>query len=148
MLAVNKMDLVDYDQAVFDAIVADYRAFADQIGIDDWIAIPVSGLSGDNVARAQRARCPGTTGRACSSISTACRSTATADAAKPFRMPVQWVNRPDQDFRGFAGLIAAGAVAPGDEVRVLPSGRIDTVERIVTARRRPGRRRSPASRSR
>ena len=77
VLAVNKMDLVDYDQAAFDAIVADYRAFAEKIGIDDWIAIPVSGLNGDNVVGAQRRDALVSTGRACSSISTRCRSTPT-----------------------------------------------------------------------
>jgi bifunctional enzyme CysN/CysC len=132
VLTVNKMDLVDYDQAAFDAIAADYRAFADQIGVQEWVAIPVSGLRGDNVVGLSAAM-PWYAGPSvlehldCVALDTA------ADAAKPLRMAVQWVNRPNQDFRGFAGQIASGNVAPGDEVRILPSGRLTRIERIVTA---------------
>jgi len=131
-LAVNKMDLVDYDQAAFDAIATDYRELAGQIGIEEWVAIPVSGLNGDNVV-GRSAAMPWYKGPSvlehldCVALDTA------ADAAKPLRMAVQWVNRPNQDFRGFAGQIASGNVAPGDEVRILPSGRLTRIERIVTA---------------
>jgi bifunctional enzyme CysN/CysC len=125
------MDLVDYDQAAFDAAVADYRAFADEIGIGDWQAIPVSGLNGDNVA-ARSGAIPWYDGPALLEHLDSVPLDVTADAAKPFRMPVQWVNRPHQDFRGFAGQIASGAIAPGADVRVLPSGRVTRVERIVT----------------
>jgi bifunctional enzyme CysN/CysC len=132
VLAVNKMDLVDYDEGAFQVIAADYRAFADKIGIADWIAIPVSGLKGDNVA----ARSPVMTwydGPSVLEHLDTVAVNAAEDAAKPLRMPVQWVNRPNQDFRGFAGQIASGRAAPGDEVRVLPSGRVTRIERIVTA---------------
>jgi bifunctional enzyme CysN/CysC len=132
VLAVTKMDLVDYDEAAFGAVTADYRAFALQIGIDEWVAIPVSGLNGDNVV-ARSATMPWYDGPSLlEHLDTVPIDTA-ADAAKPFRLPVQWVNRPNQDFRGFAGQIASGAIAPGAEVRVLPSGRVTRVERIVTA---------------
>ena len=131
VLAVNKMDLVDYDQEVFDAICADYAAFAGQVGIADWVAIPVSGLNGDNVmTRSER------TGwyngpHLLEHLDTVALD-ATADAEKPLRMPVQWVNRPNQNFRGFSGQIASGTVGPGAEVRILPSGRVTRVDRIVT----------------
>jgi bifunctional enzyme CysN/CysC len=131
-LAVTKMDLVDYDHIVFAAICADYRRFAEQIGITDWTAIPVSGLGGDNVAVRSEAM-PWHDGPTLLDYLDSVPLDAAADAAKPFRMPVQWVNRPNQDFRGFAGQIAAGSVAAGAEVRILPSGRVTRVERIVTA---------------
>ena len=132
VLAVNKMDLVDYDQAAFDAIAADYRAFADGIGISEWEAIPVSALGGDNVVGPGPAM-PWYGGPSVLQHLDSVRLDADADPAKPFRMPVQWVNRPNQDFRGFAGQIASGTAAPGDEVRILPSGRLTRIDRIVTA---------------
>jgi bifunctional enzyme CysN/CysC len=130
-LAVTKMDLVDYDQAAFEAICADYRSFADSIGIDDWIAIPVSGLRGDNVMAASAAT-PWYSGPSLLEHLDNVPAGTAEDAAKPLRMPVQWVNRPDQDFRGFAGQIASGTMGPGAEVRVLPSGRLTRIARIVT----------------
>jgi len=132
VLAVNKMDLVDFDQGAFDAIAAEYRDFAKRIGIEQWLAIPVSAAAGDNVT----ARSDATPWYAGPTILDHLNSVpldVAADAGKPFRMPVQWVNRPDLDFRGFAGQISAGRVAAGDEVRILPSGRVTRVERIVTA---------------
>jgi bifunctional enzyme CysN/CysC len=131
VLAVTKMDLVDYDQAAFDAIASDYRQFASQIGIDEWIAIPVSGLNGDNVVE-RSAATPWYKGPSLLEHLDRVPLDASADADKPLRMPVQWVNRPNRDFRGFAGQIASGAMAPGDEVRILPSGRVTRIERIVT----------------
>jgi bifunctional enzyme CysN/CysC len=131
VLAVTKMDLVDYDRDAFDAIVADYRAFADRIGINDWIAIPVSGINGDNIAARGEAM-PWYDGATLIEHLETVPIDSASDQAKPFRMPVQWVNRPDLSFRGFAGQIAGGRIAPGDEVRVLPSGRTTKVERIVT----------------
>ncbi|WP_315760582.1 sulfate adenylyltransferase subunit CysN [Sphingomonas sp. Y38-1Y] len=131
VLAVNKMDLVGYDQATFDAIVADYGAFAAQIGIDAFTAIPISGFRGDNVAGASD-NTPWYTGPSLIEHLETVEIDGERDAARPFRMPVQWVNRPDLDFRGFAGLIAGGTVRPGDKVRVLPSGRTSTIARIVT----------------
>jgi bifunctional enzyme CysN/CysC len=132
VLAVNKMDLVDYDQGAFDAIAADYRAFADRIGIDEWVAIPVSGLNGDNVVGPSQAM-RWYDGPSVLQQLNGVPLDAAADAQKPLRMPVQWVNRPNQDFRGFAGQLVSGAVAPGDEVRVLPSGRLTRIDRVVTA---------------
>jgi bifunctional enzyme CysN/CysC len=132
VLAVNKMDLVDYDQAAFEAIAADYRAFAEKIGIDQWVAIPVSGLNGDNVVGPSDAT-PWYQGPSVLDHLDTVALDAAADAAKPLRMAVQWVNRPNQDFRGFAGQIASGTVAPGNEVRILPSGRLTRIERVVTA---------------
>ena len=132
VLAVTKIDLVDYDREAFAAIVADYRAFADEIGVADWSAIPVSGLTGENVA-ARGGAMGWHDGPTLLELLDSVPLDAATDAAKPFRMPVQWVNRPNQDFRGFSGQIAAGAIEPGAEVRVLPSGRVSRVERIVTA---------------
>ena len=132
VLAVNKMDLVGYDQGVFDRIVADYRAFAGSIGITDFTAIPISGFRGDNITTAPSANTPWYGGPSLIHHLETVEVDATAEQARPFRMPVQWVNRPDLDFRGFAGLVAGGVVRVGDAVRVLPSGRTSHVKRIVT----------------
>ena len=131
VLAVNKMDLVDYDQQVFDRIVADYAAFAKSIGIEQFTALPISGFKGDNIT-ALSDKTPWFKGPTLVDHLETVEVDTAADLAKPFRLPVQWVNRPNLDFRGFAGLIAAGSVKPGDQVRVLPSGKTSTVERIVT----------------
>ena len=131
VLAVNKMDLVDHDRELFEAIRADYATFAARIGIEQWIAIPVAARSGANVA-ARSEEMAWYDGRAVVEHLETVPIDSDADAAKPFRMPVQWVNRPDQQFRGFAGQVASGRVAPGDEVRILPSGRTSRVARIVT----------------
>lgn len=131
VLAVNKMDLVDYSQARFDEIVAEYREFAASIGIDEFVAMPISGFKGDNIT-APSPNTPWYSGPSLvEHLETVEVDTAT-DQAKPFRMPVQWVNRPNLDFRGFSGLIAGGTVKSGDAVRVLPSGKTSTVSRIVT----------------
>ncbi|MBM4197112.1 MAG: sulfate adenylyltransferase subunit CysN [Gammaproteobacteria bacterium] len=132
VLAVNKMDLVGYDQAKYDAIVADYREFAASLGIDRVDAIPVSGLRGDNVTAAS-ADMPWYSGPHLLAYLESVEVDLTAAQALPLRMPVQWVNRPNLDFRGFAGTIASGSVRAGDVVRVLPSGRTTSVTRIVTA---------------
>ena len=131
VLAVNKMDLVGYDRATFERIVADYRAFAAGIGMGEVTAIPISGFRGDNVAT-RSAAMPWYDGPTLIEHLETVEIGGDADAERPFRLPVQWVNRPDLDFRGFAGLVAAGEVRPGDRVRVLPSGRTTTVARIVT----------------
>ncbi|MBA2932691.1 sulfate adenylyltransferase subunit CysN [Sphingomonas sp. CGMCC 1.13654] len=131
VLAVNKMDLVDYSHARFDEIVADYRAFAQSIGIADFVAMPISGFKGDNIT-GPSANTPWYTGPALMEHLETVELDQVSDQAKPFRMPVQWVNRPNLDFRGFSGLIAAGTVKPGDAIRVLPSGKTSTVTRIVT----------------
>ncbi|HEX7848953.1 MAG TPA: sulfate adenylyltransferase subunit CysN [Sphingomonas sp.] len=131
VLAVNKMDLVGYDQARFDEIVADYAAFVTSIGIEDFTAIPISGFKGDNVT-ALSGNTPWYVGPTLIEHLDTVELDGDADRAKPFRMPVQWVNRPNLDFRGFAGLISEGTIAPGDAVRILPSGKMTRVERIVT----------------
>jgi bifunctional enzyme CysN/CysC len=131
VLAVNKMDLVGYDADRFAEIVADYRAFAQSIGIEDFIAIPISGLGGDNIA-SRSDQTPWYQGPTLIEHLETVEVDLAGDRRRPFRMPVQWVNRPNLDFRGFAGLIASGTVKPGDAVRVLPSGRTSTIARIVT----------------
>jgi bifunctional enzyme CysN/CysC len=131
VLAVNKMDLVDYDQGAFDAICTDYRAFAEQVGIEEWVAIPVSGLNGDNIMSRSEATAWHNGPTLLEYLDTVALD-ASADAEKPMRMPVQWVNRPNQNFRGFSGQIASGRLGPGAEVRILPSGRTTRIDRVVT----------------
>ncbi len=131
VLAVNKMDLVGYDQATFDAIVADYTAFAGSIGINNFTALPLSGFKGDNIT-SRSDNTPWYNGPTLLEQLETVEVLNALDADQPFRLPVQWVNRPNLDFRGFAGLIASGSVRPGDDVRVLPSGKTSTVTRIVT----------------
>ena len=131
VLAVNKMDLIEYDQARYDEIVAEYAAFAAEIGISQFTAMPISGFKGDNIT----ALSPNTPWYADKSLIEHLESVEIdneADQARPLRLPVQWVNRPNLDFRGFSGLIASGTVKPGDAVRVLPSGKTTTVTRIVS----------------
>jgi bifunctional enzyme CysN/CysC len=129
VLAVNKMDLVDYDREAFESIEREYRGFAARIGLKDVVAIPVSAVAGDNIV-APSARTPWYRGRPLLGVLEAVPLDANP-AAKAFRMPVQWVNRPNPEFRGFAGLIAAGVVRAGDALRALPSGRTSRVARIV-----------------
>ncbi len=132
VLAINKMDLVGWSQEVFDTILAEYRDFADQIGIKQFTAIPMSALKGDNITTRSDAA-PWYDGPALMPL----LETLPVDddlRDKPFRMPVQWVNRPNLDFRGFSGLISSGTIRPGDKIKALPSGRESTVERIVTFR--------------
>jgi bifunctional enzyme CysN/CysC len=132
VLAVNKMDLVGYDQAVFERITADYADFARTIGIKDFTAIPISGFKGDNITAAPSANTPWYKGPALIEQLERVEIADIAAQEKPFRLPVQWVNRPNLDFRGFSGLISGGTVRPGDAVRVVPSGRISSVKSIVT----------------
>jgi bifunctional enzyme CysN/CysC len=131
VLAVNKMDLVGYDEAVFNSIVADYGEFARGAGIEDFTAIPVSGLKGDNVATRSPA-IPWYRGRSLLEHLEWVPASEEVEADAPFRMAIQWVNRPDQNFRGYAGRIASGRIRVGDEVSVFPAGRRSLVERIVT----------------
>ncbi len=130
VLAINKMDLVDYDQATFERILADYTAFAAQIGLTDITAIPLSALRGDNML-APSEQTPWYHGP---TLMGYLETVEVADAARaaPFRLPVQWVNRPNLDFRGFSGIITGGEIRPGDAIRVSPSGKTSTVARIVT----------------
>ncbi len=132
VLAVNKMDLVDYDQDTFDRIVADYAAFAEEIGIESFTAIPISGFKGDNITLAPSENTPWYEGPSLVDHLESVEVLSDIAADMPFRMPVQWVNRPNLDFRGFSGLIASGQVKPGDAVRALPSGKTSTVKSIVT----------------
>lgn len=131
VLAVNKMDLVGYDKTVFERILLSYRAFASEIGITNFTAIPISGFKGDNIT-ALSENTPWFRGPALIEHLEAVEVAAQRDVASNFRLPVQWVNRPNLDFRGFSGQIAGGSVKPGDAVRVLPSGKTTTVDRIVT----------------
>ena len=131
VLAVNKMDLIDYDQARYDAIVADYTAFAHSIGITDFTPMPISGFKGDNITEVSL-NTPWYMGKPLMGHLETVDLDVTADQAKPFRMAVQWVNRPNLDFRGFSGQIATGSIKPGDAIRVLPSGKTSTISRIVT----------------
>ncbi|ENZ82977.1 MULTISPECIES: sulfate adenylyltransferase subunit CysN [Caulobacter] len=130
VLAVNKMDLVGWNPAVFDKIVADYRAFAERIGLTVFTTIPISGLGGDNIA-ARSEETPWFKGPI---LMEWLEDVEVEDSlqSQPFRMPVQWVNRPNLDFRGFSGLVASGTIKPGDRIRALPSGRESRVARIVT----------------
>jgi bifunctional enzyme CysN/CysC len=131
VLAVNKMDLVGYDRQIFDRIVAEYREFAAEAGIERFTAIPVSGLAGDNITR----RSPKMRWYEGPPLVEHLETIPTGGreaADEPFRMGVQWVNRPNQHFRGYAGRIASGRVRVGDPVAALPAGRRSTVERIVT----------------
>ena len=132
VLAVNKMDLVDYDQATFDAIVADYQAFADEVGIESFTAIPISGFKGDNITAAPSANTPWYGGPALISHLESVDVATTRAQERSFRMPVQWVNRPNLDFRGFAGQITGGTIKPGDAVRIVPAGKTSTVKSIAT----------------
>jgi bifunctional enzyme CysN/CysC len=131
VLAVNKMDLIGYDQARYEAIVADYRDFADSIGIAAFVSMPISSLGGDNITLLS-ANTPWYQGPTLIEHLETVEIDNTAAQLRPFRMPVQWVNRPNLDFRGFAGLISDGQIRPGDALRVLPSGRTTMVSRIVT----------------
>lgn len=131
VLAINKMDLVGYDQSIFDRITLAYRAFANEIGITRFLSIPISGLAGDNIA-APSNKMPWYKGPTLMAHLETVELDVESDKAKPFRMPVQWVNRPNLDFRGFSGLIASGTIRTGDAVRVVPSGKTSTVSRIVT----------------
>ena len=131
VLAVNKMDLVDWSEARFEEIVDLYRAKTSNLGFGEVTPIPLSALEGDNVTIAS-ANMPWYRGPVLIDHLEAVDVAVVHDTA-PFAMPVQWVNRPHMDFRGFAGTIVAGAVAPGDAVVVAKSGRPATVERIVTA---------------
>ena len=130
VLAVNKMDLVGYDQAVFDQIVADYAAFAKEVGIEAFAAIPVSGLQGDNITT-RSTEMEWYRGPALLEHLEQVPTAAREPGDEPFRMAVQWVSRPNQNFRGYAGRIASGRVRVGDAIAVLPSGTRSFVERIV-----------------
>jgi len=130
VLAVNKMDLMDYSQAVFDEIVLGYREFATTIGLEDITAIPLSALAGDNIVE-HGDRMPWYRGPTIMEYLETVALDDERGQADLFRLPVQWVNRPNLDFRGFTGNIASGTIRPGDRVRIQPSGRESTVARVL-----------------
>jgi sulfate adenylyltransferase large subunit len=130
ILAVNKMDLVGFDREKFDSIVGEYREFAVPLGFDSITAIPISALNGDNIIEAS-GNTPWYQGQ---TLMNYLETVRVEDETRslPFRLPVQWVNRPHLDFRGFCGTIASGTVRPGDELQVASSGHTSRVARIVT----------------
>ena len=132
VLAVNKMDLIDYSQDDFARIVADYREFAQRIGLTEIIAIPISALAGDNVVT-HGSRMRWYRGPTLLSYLETVEIEASQKIDRPFRLPVQWVNRPSPDFRGYSGVITSGVLRVDDLVRIQPSGRQTRVARIVTA---------------
>ena len=135
VLAVNKMDLVDWSKDRFDEIVADYAAFGRELGIGGFLAIPISGLNGDNIASKSEAT-PWYSGPSLIEHLETVELDESRLQAASFRLPVQWVNRPNLDFRGFCGEIASGVVRPGDRVRIARSGRDSRVKDVWLADRR------------
>jgi len=130
VVAVNKLDLVDYSQEVFDQIESDYRAFAAEIGLTQIVCVPVSALRGDNITEPST-KTPWYHGPTLLGyLETVEVEDVTRD--RPFRMPVQWVNRPDHDFRGYSGTIVGGTIRAGQPVQALPSGRRSRIARITT----------------
>ena len=129
-LAINKMDLTGFAKDRFESIAQEFLAFSRRLGFEDVVAIPLSALRGDNViapsANMHWHRGP----TLIEHLETVDVTSAGVD--KGFRMPVQWVNRANQDFRGYAGTIASGEIRPGDHISILPSGLSSTVDRIVT----------------
>jgi bifunctional enzyme CysN/CysC len=130
VVAVNKMDIVDYSQETFAAIEADYRAFAAGFGFESIEVVPMAAITGENLTQKAQSM-PWYEGPTLLEHLESVQ--IDADAANgPFRMPVQWVNRPNLDFRGYAGTIVSGSVRPGDRIAVAASGRLATVARIAT----------------
>ncbi|HRP30050.1 MAG TPA: GTP-binding protein, partial [Burkholderiaceae bacterium] len=132
VLAINKLDLVDYSEEIFRTIEGEYRDFADQIGLQDIVPIPLSALRGDNIL-AKSEHTPWYHGPTLMAYLETVEVDDLRQQAAAFRLPVQWVNRPNHEFRGFCGTVAGGSVKPGDRIRIQPSGRESTVARIVTA---------------
>ena len=131
LVAINKMDLVDYSEKTFNDIVDAYRDFAARIGLESPTFIPLSAFKGDNITDPSSAM-PWYHGTTLMGYLETVEIDDERMQRAPFRLPVQWVNRPNLDFRGFAGTIAGGVIRPGDRIRVQPSGRESTVARIVT----------------
>ena len=129
VLAVNKIDLIEFDRGRFEEIVSSFARFADSLGVKRIKAIPVSARLGDNVS-SRSERTPWYTGP---HLLDYLETVDVEDdrTRKPFRMPVQWVSRPNADFRGFAGMIVSGSATPGDEIAVLPSGQTTRIRRIL-----------------
>ncbi|TXI26499.1 MAG: sulfate adenylyltransferase subunit CysN [Nitrosomonas oligotropha] len=131
VLAINKLDMVGYSEEVFNRIDHDYRVFAKKIGLQNIVAIPMSALKGDNITELSR-NTPWYSGDTLMSYLENVQVEDAAEQSGVFRMPVQWVNRPNLDFRGYSGMVVRGSVKPGDAICVLPSGRESCVARIVT----------------
>ena len=131
VLAINKLDLVEYSEEVYSSIVSDYTKFADEaLNIDEITAIPISALKGDNIVGISK-NTPWYTGPSVMEYLELVEVSSVSQS-RQFRLPVQWVNRPNREFRGFAGLIGSGHISPGERIRVLPSGKESVVEKIVT----------------
>ena len=130
VLAVNKMDLVNYSQASYDAVVKDVTEFATKLDIGDLRFVPVAALTGDNIVNTS-AKIPWYSGSPLMEILDTV-SIASDENLTDFRFPVQYVNRPDAHFRGFCGTVASGTVRPGDEVMVLPSRKTSCIEGVHT----------------
>jgi bifunctional enzyme CysN/CysC len=131
VLVINKMDLVDYSRDVFQAVEADYRKFAEQLGFSAITVIPVSAVNGDNITE-RSTNTPWYEGPTLMGLLDTVDVEGTRQRLDALRLPVQWVNRPNLDFRGFCGTIVAGTVRPGDQVRIQPSGKVTKVSKIVT----------------
>ncbi|WP_319784337.1 sulfate adenylyltransferase subunit CysN [Oceanisphaera sp. IT1-181] len=131
VVAINKMDLVDYSQARFNEIAEEYRQFAKQLGLTNVTYLPLSAFKGDNIVT-QSDNMPWYHGTTLMGFLETVEIDDTRMQQAPFRLPVQWVNRPNLDFRGFSGTITSGVVKPGDRIRVQPSGKESEVARIVT----------------
>ena len=130
VVAINKMDLVDFSQHTFNEIEEAYRGFAEKLDFGDIVCIPMSALDGDNVMNPS-ARMKWYNGKSLMQhLETV--DISPEESQTSFRMPVQWVNRPNLDFRGYSGTIAAGQVKPGDEIIVIPSGKRSVIDKIVT----------------
>jgi bifunctional enzyme CysN/CysC len=136
VVAINKMDLVDYSEQRFNEIVEEYGQFAEQLGLSNITYIPMSAFKGDNIVepspRMTWYQTPNYKGTTLMSFLETVEVDDTRMQRAPFRLPVQWVNRPNLDFRGFSGSITSGVIKPGDRIRVQPSGKESTVDRIVT----------------
>jgi bifunctional enzyme CysN/CysC len=129
VLAINKMDLVNYSKDVFDRILADYSAFAADLKIEKIVPIPISAFAGDNITE-RSGNMPWYRGPI---LMPHLETVEVAEKSReaPFRLPVQWVNRPNLDFRGFSGLVAAGTIRPGERIKILPSAKETTVARVI-----------------
>jgi bifunctional enzyme CysN/CysC len=130
VLAINKMDLVDYDRATFERIDADYRAFATELGFEQIVSIPLSALRGDNVI-VPGTHMPWYDGPTLMQHLDTVQLDVRATEHEPFRLPVQWVNRPHLNFRGYAGSIVSGEIRTGERIRVLPSGKESRVTSVI-----------------
>jgi len=133
VLAINKMDLVDYSRELFGRIERDYREFADRIGLTDITCIPISAVYGHNIVKRAETMAWYDGPTVMDHLDTVPVGDRVAE--KPFRLPIQWVNRPNPDFRGFAGVIVSGTVRVGDRTRLLPSGRNSHVARVLVGDR-------------